>query len=72
MLLLEAEDLKSNSLNLWRCKMTKEWPKELPPFDEMREIFIRGAFDTDGDIYYDPKSGKKFYVNIFAGTAVEV
>ena len=52
--------------------MTKEWSKELPPFDEMREIFIRGEFDTDGDIYYDPKSGKKFYVNIFAGTAVEV
>lgn len=33
---------------------------------------MRGGFDTDGDMYYDSKTGKKFYVNIFAGTAVEV
>mgnify|MGYP000011461172 CR=1 FL=1 len=52
--------------------MTKEWPKELPSFDEMRDIFMRGGFDIDGDMYYDSKTGKKFYINIFAGTAMEV
>lgn len=52
--------------------MTKEWPKELPPLDEMRDIFMCGGFDTDGDLYYDSKSGKEYWVNIFGGTAVEV
>ena len=51
--------------------MEKEWPKELPPFDKMKEIFFKGGFDWDGDVYYDSK-GKKFWVNIKAGTAVEV
>lgn len=51
--------------------MTKEWPKELPPFEKMEEIFFKGAFDPDGDMYYDRKSGKKFWVDILAGTAEE-
>ena len=51
--------------------MEKEWPKELPPFEKMEEIFFKGGFDPDGDIYYDRKSGKKFWVDILAGTAEE-
>lgn len=52
--------------------MEKEWPKELPPFDKMKEIFFRGDWDLDGDMYHDSKSGKKFWVNIKDCTAVEV
>ena len=52
--------------------MTKEWPKELPPFEQMKEIFFKGAWDPDGDVYHDSKSGKRFWVNIMAGTAEEV
>ena len=51
--------------------MKKEWPKELPPFEKMEEIFFKGGFDTDGDMYYDLKSGKKIWVDILAGTAEE-
>lgn len=51
--------------------MEKEWPKELPPFEKMEEIFFKGGFDPDGDMYYDRKSGKKFWVDILAGTAEE-
>ena len=51
--------------------MKKEWPKELPPFEKIEEIFFKGAFDPDGDMYYDRKSGKKFWVDILAGTAEE-
>lgn len=52
--------------------MTKEWPKELPPFEKMEEIFFRGGWDWDGDMYYDSKSGKRFWVDIKSGTAKEV
>lgn len=52
--------------------MEKEWLKELPPFDKMKEIFFRGGWDLDGDMYRDSKTGKRFWVDILAGTAVEV
>lgn len=52
--------------------MTKEWPKELPPFEKMEEIFFRGGWDWDGDMYHDSKSGKRFWVDIKSGTAKEV
>jgi len=52
--------------------MTKEWPKELPPFEKLKEVFFRGGWDPDGDMYYDSKSGKRFWVDIMAGTAEEV
>lgn len=51
--------------------MSKEWPKELPPFEQMKEIFFKGAFDPDGDCYVDRKTGKKYWVDILAGTAEE-
>lgn len=51
--------------------MTKEWPKELPPFEEMEKIFFKGAFDPDGDCYIDRKTGKRYWVDILAGTAEE-
>jgi hypothetical protein len=44
--------------------MEKEWPKELPPFEKMEEIFFKGGFDPDGDMYYDRKSGKKYLIDI--------
>lgn len=51
--------------------MTKEWPKELPPFEKMEEIFFKGAFDPDGDMYYDRKTGKKYLINIEKNTVEE-
>lgn len=24
--------------------MTKEWPKELPPFEKLKEVFFRGGY----------------------------
>lgn len=51
--------------------MTKEWPKELPPFEKMEEIFFKGAFDPDGDMYYDRKSGKKYLIDIEKNTVEE-
>ena len=24
--------------------MTKEWPKELPPFEKLKEVFFRGGW----------------------------
>jgi len=49
--------------------MTKEWPKELPPFEKMKDIFFRGGFDIDGDWYSDPKSGKRYWIDIKRETA---
>lgn len=51
--------------------MTKEWPKELPPFEKIEEIFFKGAFDPDGDMYYDRKSGKKYLIDIEKNTVEE-
>lgn len=46
--------------------MGQEWPKELPPFEKMEEIFFKGGFDPDGDMYYDRKSGKKILGGYFS------
>lgn len=51
--------------------MSKEWPKELPPLEVMKDKFFRGGFDIDGDCYVDRKSGKKYWIDIMRCTAEE-
>lgn len=51
--------------------MTKEWPKELPSFEKMKDIFLRGGFDIDGDWYVDRESDKRYWVDIKRETAKE-
>lgn len=66
--------------------MEKEWPKELPPFEKMEEIFFKGGFDPDGEMrdflsrnfdfdgthHVDHVTGKKYLIDIEKNMVEEI